>query len=258
MHFDFGVSEDVIEKLRSSFLEEAAEKMQNLADMIDSLWNDRSQSAEIMNRFLGDVHSLKGMGGTFGYPQITITCHNLESFLEGVTDLTDPHLDGLQVFMDHLQVGLDVWPTPDDETIKAMLLDLPKPLNAAPATTEPLSIGKVLLVCPNPSIRQLAEFFLDDFGLEVTVLDNPIDAFKVAIENNFNFVISSVEMNGLTGIELITALKSTKAMRNAHFALLTASSDAGALVAGVPEGVAIISTQNMEKGIEHTLDRFGL
>lgn len=261
MKIDLAAAEAVIEKVRGSFIESAEQKFQNLDGMIDSLWDDRGQAAETMNQFLGEVHNLKGMGGTFGYPQITIVCHHLETYLEGVTSPSDGHLDGMQAYADSLRAGLQIWPTPDDDVIAGMIAALPKP-EEAPATQpdaiEGETIGTALLISQNLSVRQLAEFFLDDFGFEVTISDSPLEAFATAIRTRPDIVVSAVEMEDLTGIGLISALKATDALKNTHFALLSASSDAGAISIGVPEGIAIINTTDMEEGIEQALQAFGL
>ena len=55
-----------IDKFRSKFLEEAAEKIENLEQSLLALEND-TENNEIIESVFRDMHSLKGGGAMFGF-----------------------------------------------------------------------------------------------------------------------------------------------------------------------------------------------
>jgi chemotaxis protein histidine kinase CheA len=248
---------DVLEDMRESFLENAHQKLESLDEQVNTLWADRGAASSVLSAFRGIVHSLKGLGGSFGFPQVTMVCHHLETFVADWGEPTDAQLDGAQAFLDSLRRCLEFWPAPPDSKIQEIVDALPgKMPSEEPAAEEQLSDVKVLLVVQTDTIRQLGEFYLTEFGCQVTVVKSPAAAFEAAIEVKPALVLSSVVLDGLSGTDLIAALRAMKILEGTRFALLSSSSDA--LTENLPEDVAIISTIDLERGIEQTLDTFGL
>ena len=71
----------------------------------------------------------------------------------------------------------------------------------------------------------------------------------MAIETRPDLVISSVVMEGIGGLDLLSALRGVPAMSKVRFALLSGSSDRGELAARPPDDVPVIGTDDLEGAI---------
>ncbi len=246
--------------MRANFVETAVHRLDSLDEIITSLWDDRARGPDLVGEFLGSVHSLKGTGGTFGYPHFSMVCHHLESYMVGLTEPDDAQLDDIQAFIDRLRDCLDIWPAPPDEEVQGIVRSLPgretAPADEGRDDDEP--DPEVILVSQAASIRQLAEFYFKDFGCNVVTVTDAFEGFRRAIEEKPDLVVASVVMEGLSGVDLIDALKATRAMGGGRFALLSSTADVGDMAGGIPDGAAVIPTEDMETGIERALDALGL
>lgn len=248
---------DLLEQMRGPFLDSSQQKLDRLNELLEGLWADREQSSSILPEFIGIIHSLKGGGGSFGFPQITMICHNFETYFEDIKEPSDDQLTDFQSFLDKLSEGLNIWPTPDDETIDQMVGALPQIEDAPPVNEKEDADISVLLVSQAKSIMQMAKFFFTDFGCDVVEEEDPFQAFITAVETKPRLIISSVVLEGLSGIDLVASLKAMKAMSGCRFAILSSASDIGEISDGVPDGVSLIATDDMESGIEKVLTELG-
>ena len=241
---------DLLEEMRGPFLDASNQKLERLNELIDALWADRTQSPKYLTEFIGIVHSLKGGGGSFGYPQITMICHHFETYLEDVATPTDDHLADFQAFLDKLTEGIEIWPAPSDDTIDQMVKALPRnQLPEAEVGNTDTEIS-VLLVTQTKSISQLVRFFLTDFGCDVQETADPFEAFKTAIQMKPRLLISSVVLDGMSGIDLVAALQATQTMADCRFALLSSTTDFEAISKDASNDVSVISTNDIEEILE--------
>ena len=238
----------LLEELRGPFLASTQHRLENLDKLIDTLWNAKEESPETLTEFLGIVHSLKGTAGSVGYPQISVICHHLETYLTGVTRPSESQLEGVQAHIDKIWEGLEIWPQPDKVAIQKLVDTLPK--RSSSVSGAPGGKPTVLLVSQAQSIAQIASFLFSDLGFDVTVIDSPFDAFRLAIEETPDIFVSSAVLNELSGQELIAAIAATKSARKTTMVLLTSSGDRSSMEGDLPMGVQVVSTSHMEEEIE--------
>ncbi len=241
----------IIESLRQSFIDTVHQKMEALDAMVDELWRDRSNEADILMRFKGEIHSLKGMGGTFKFPIVSIVSHHFENYLENIGSPVDDQLTDIETYLDHLRSAVDGRANPDDAETDKIVASLPIRADAAPPTSLPEI--SVLVITPTQYLRQLVTFFLEQAGCQVSATNQPFAGFRLAIETKPDLVICSVVMGGFGGLDLLAALRAIPAMANVHFALLSGSSDRGELAARPPDDVPVISTDNLDDEIANLL-----
>jgi len=242
----------IFEQLRQSFLETATQKLDDLDTMLNEMWEERSSDSAVRIQFLGELHSLKGMGGTFQFPVVSVICHHLETYLEDGGEWPDDQLSGVQIYLDAVRQTVDSGVNPDDDDSEKIVSELPhkQPLEKEKLVKSDL---RVLLVTPAYSLRQLVEFYLVDSGCTVTKTDSAFDGFRIAVIERPELVISSVEMNEMGGVDLGRALMSVSKLPDLRFCLLTGSSDAGELAQGLPDGMRVIRTGNVEGDIENVM-----
>ncbi len=98
-----------IDKFRSKFLEEAAEKTENLEQSLLALEND-AENKEIIESVFRDMHSLKGGGAMFGFAKLSEFTHDLENIYDlvrnGKLKITRNLLDVTLASVDHLKTLL--------------------------------------------------------------------------------------------------------------------------------------------------------
>ncbi len=98
-----------IDKFRSKFLEEAAEKIENLEQSLLALEND-TENNEIIESVFRDMHSLKGGGAMFGFAKLSEFTHDLENIYDlvrnGKLKITRNLLDVTLASVDHLKTLL--------------------------------------------------------------------------------------------------------------------------------------------------------
>ena len=246
-------TEPILNELRDSFIETSGEKIGVLDSAISRLKEDYDGNQELMTDFRGQIHSLKGIGGTFGFPIITVICHRMEEYIEQDRAYTPDEFDDLQVYSDELRRMLEIGENPDEEATAEILSMLPTASENTATPSEPSEI-EVVFISPTAALRQLAGFFLSDRNCAVTTTDDPFEAYQICVQMRPNLIISSVQMQKLNGIELLRSLRAISFLESSRFILLTSSSDVGELSAGLPDEIKCIRTDHMEDDINDLVD----
>lgn len=86
---------------------------------------------------------------------------------------------------------------------------------------------KVLLVEDNAINRGIARDLLDDFGLEVVVASNGIEALDKLTTSSVDLVLTDLHMPMMDGVELTRAIRDVPSLRTLPVLILTASAGSG-------------------------------
>lgn len=84
-------------------------------------------------------------------------------------------------------------------------------------------------------------------GVSITVVNNGIDAYSAVKETNFHLIISDWNMPQMTGLDLLTKLRSREASREIPFLMLTARDDKDSVVSAIKDGVTAYISKPFEK-----------
>ena len=71
-------NEGILVELRREFLIEARDRLDDAQAALEGIYNntiDRTEEVTVIRR---NVHSLKGMGKSFGFPTVSLVAHRLE------------------------------------------------------------------------------------------------------------------------------------------------------------------------------------
>ena len=79
--------EEMMARMRREFLDTADDRLGTLDELVSEVRENRPESPGRMSEFRRIAHSLKGMGGTFGYPLVSVIAHRLEDYIETEKDL---------------------------------------------------------------------------------------------------------------------------------------------------------------------------
>ena len=244
--------DSLFEELKESFIETAVEKIDALDEMIVALRDDPKGNDQVLGEFRRQVHSLKGLGGTFGFPLVSVICHRMEGYIEIAREYSVADFDDVQVFVDQIRRVVENRDNPDEAESEEILHVLPAQAGATQAPRA-LHETKIVLATPMAAMRQLAEFFLTEQGCQVISTGSSVEAFQLIVENRPDLVVSSVQMETLSGIDLGRAISAISFLRNTRVSLLTSSADAGDLDARIPGEFSFIRTDSLEDDISEVL-----
>lgn len=104
--------------------------------------------------------------------------------------------------------------------------------------TDPASTGvpPVLVIDDDPAIRALFEIALREAGLEVIQAASGASALAIMETGAVSVVVSDVRMPGMTGIEVVQALRRRPETATLPVILMTGSGDGHSVVAGLEAG----------------------
>ena len=85
----------IIHELGKEFLVETGDNLQDWGELVDQLRTGVVEKPDGLTHIRCTVHNMKGMGGSFGFPPITVVSHRLEDYLSGLDTLNARHLDDL-------------------------------------------------------------------------------------------------------------------------------------------------------------------
>lgn len=75
---------------------------------------------------------------------------------------------------------------------------------------------KILLIDDDEIILQTYEYLLTDLNYNVTVTNNSNIGLKLALNNNYDLIISDFKMTDISGLELLRKVKKVKKNSNIY------------------------------------------
>jgi CheY-like chemotaxis protein/HPt (histidine-containing phosphotransfer) domain-containing protein len=231
--------DDIFQELRRDFIVTARQKLADLDSQLAIISAEATDDPDIIADMRREIHSLKGMGGTFGFPALTAVAHRLEDFIASVGSFAK-YADDIVVFIDCLNDIIDIDPQPDNDELARIVRRLPAGKKTETEDPE-LPTIEVLLVVPNPVLRPLLQHHLEQAGCRVVGAKSPFSAIELSVRTQPELVISSVVLTGLDGIDLLRSLDSMTSTGSIKLALLTSMSLDDPVMSNLPESAFVIS-----------------
>lgn len=211
--------EEILAEMRDKFLETAQEKLDRLNDILHLFSNGQGGDVALQQEFRREVHSLKGMGGTFQMPLVTELCHTFEAFLEGETHFDESLIEASHAYLDRL---IDLIESGEADQIDARgqwLQGLPQKANDDYEAGQ-ASVPSVLVIGiderTNDSIREMFK----DSGLTCHFHANAAMAFETALKTRPEIIIVNQVLRDMDGAELLRGLGATKGLSKTKFAMI--------------------------------------
>lgn len=249
----------ILAQLRADFLSDARDRL----DAMDSAAGSADDEVGALLAIRREAHNLKGMGGSFGFPSITLIAHRLEDFTAELAGLSDAHLRGVLAHVDCLRDIVEMGRDPGDERTSTLLRGLPAH-TAGPAASGDFEVNEVrqvevLLIAPGRAVRRMIIGELRALGFRVTAASSPWQALEMAARTRPDLVITSAVMEELSGIDLARALRSMRATENLPLALLTSLEAGHPDLARLPDDVAMVQlNQSVADELGDLVTRFDL
>lgn len=219
MTTDMAAFQALLAGMRTSFLEELAERCNVIENLILALENS-TDFRETFNELYRNVHSLKGSGGTHGLAIITNICHHLENCLtEAVgTDQFD------RTCVNHGLAFVDLLRRVEApaRTDNPDYTDIEAALDALRRTT--LRQRKAGLIAESsPTMAKLYAASLSASPVQLTVVEDGIAALQKLVSEQYDFAIIGGELKLLNGVGVITAIRASQGVNQNLPALLVTS-----------------------------------
>lgn len=228
--------EQIIAQLSQEYLADAGERLGVIEEALES---DGIPDPDALITIRREAHNLKGMGGSFGFPFVSLIAHRLEDYISGLDTLDERQISDILVFIDRLQDIIDAGRDPDDSKAGALVRGLPAHPSAEFDLSGALDV-EILLVSPSKTLTQVATKTLRGCGYRVTTASTACEAIEIAVRAQPDLIITSAVMAGVSGIDLVRVLSVIKATEKLPVAVLTSFSKGHQELQNLPSGAPVI------------------
>jgi len=238
---NFGTDADieaVLRKLRQEYIDSSQDMLADLEGLLGRIDRDDGGDEAFMD-LRRHIHTIKGQGGTFGFPLITRIAHMLEDYIETLPEINGDALYDIQVFIDQIAAIIDRGESPPDTEAQSILSTLPCARSGA-FTDQIVKDLRALVVMPSGLQRKIIGQELVSCGFRLSFADSAVSGLEAALAFPPHVVFASMEIKGFTGGELAGVFHSVRTLMGAKFILLTSYDFDDGRLKDIPVGTEIL------------------
>lgn len=213
-------TDDIVAQLQGDFLDEARDRLETVEGYLGSIRDDGSDYDEMALGIRREVHNLKGTGGTFGFPSISLIAHLLEDYMASAEAPLIDHITKIRIFHDTLTDIVNQGVDPGDAANAEIIRGLPVHTGSDVEPTATRDID-ALLVIPSRSISQIISRSLKDRGCRTSTVGTASEAFDLAAVIRPDLVITSAVLGAISGTDVIRAFDAMSITANTRLAVVT-------------------------------------
>lgn len=242
----------MLERLSAEFRDSCRESMDECDLILERLSKSGPTDTATLIELQRRIHNVKGQGGSFGFPAITLIVHKLEDYLEAA-DKPAGHVRDIQVFLDAIRAIVESGANPPEGDYPALLRTLPRARSGFTAVQRSRDVH-VLLAMPKDVQRRIVRQELASCGFDVTCADTGVSAIGLVLSTRPDAVFASLVLPDMTGADLARALAAIGTARKCPFGLLTTKSADDPQFAGLPAWVIVKNDRFMEALTERLIE----
>lgn len=231
--------DELMATLRVDFIDRAGDHLDNLDAALAAAAKDSQGRFPNDMEFRRTVHSLKGSGGTFGFPLVTLIAHRLEDYLSDAVPMSGPVLANLQVFLDRLRDVIEGRIGSAGEDAAEITRALPNAGARAEMDVTKVDV-EVMLVSPKDTASRIVSKELQECGFRVVNVASSLEALEQIVLTKPDLIIASTVLDSLSGVDLACAIRAMPATRDMRFAMLTSFESGHPILAPLPDGIPVI------------------
>jgi CheY-like chemotaxis protein/HPt (histidine-containing phosphotransfer) domain-containing protein len=240
--------EMILADMRQEFIEASNDRLDEVEEAISRLLANKGKPEYEMLEIKRHVHSIKGMGGSFGFPSATLWAHALEDYLETVKDIGVDQLWDVQLFVDRVRDVLDGGTDIDGRQVADAIKYLP--LRGVKRDRTGLKAGlSVLLLMPKGIQRKIVGRELTTFGFKVIIAESSLEAIDLGLTHRPDLIITSMLLDRMNGLELARVFSAIEATAHHKCMVITASDESDIAGEDLPDNVAVV-----HKGLNFSRD----
>ncbi len=233
--------EDTLSGLRDDFIAQVDTKTSGLEESISNFLSSDSGDIEpLVLTLMREAHNLKGSGGTFGFPILSVIAHRLEDYItESGGNFNRDSCEDILRYLDVIQDSLEFTSSTSDEIIDNTLRSLPSAASGRKAKDVQSDI-EALIISPSKTVSAMSRQFLGKFGVRVVGTRSPTEVLILAIRSRPDLVIVSMVMEEISGVDIARALNSMVPTQNTTVVLLTSLSPSHQELSHLPDTVSVL------------------
>lgn len=245
----------LLDDLRLRYLADFPEQIDDFEELVLALEGE-GPPQEALETLYRSLHSMKGTSGTFGLHVISKICHHAEELLvlsNGNTQsITRDYIDSFLDYIDLMRKAHRniVEGNSNNATIDKQLYALKKRHATASYSG--------LIVESSRTYASLYIKLLSALPIQFAIVDNGLHALERLLDDRFDLLISGMEVPGLNGLALISALRLCECPNEHIKTILVTSSkvrDLPAIIA--PDGI-IQKDKSMTENLLQVVQEFAL
>jgi two-component system OmpR family response regulator len=251
---------------RNSYLREITSDLQDVEHLILDL-SLSDGAAERKQRIARQIHTIKGVAGSYGLDLISAAAHRMEDLLASENSLnskSDKFIDGLLGQNDQLVAIAKAYLGDNEPFLNDVRRTLERFAEPEISSAKPAqAFNRVLIVEPSLATLKLCTRVLQEFGsIRVTSMQDGYEALGRLLKEEFDIVITSLQVPTIDGQSLVTVLRNIPGPNAAVPVILLTSSTTAldpakarpnyviAKNLGLSNGLKAVLTQLASPGVE--------
>ena len=238
--------ENILKQLKDNYLDELPEKLQSIESIILNL--NKYKNIDDFHELYRHIHSQKGTAGTHGLTFLSAICHQLEDeFMDigdNISSITDAHTKNWLEYMDLFTEVSEFYRLGHTDTSKFenKLKTLIKTISK--------STYSCLLVDTKSATLNIITEVLKQHSIHTTIFEDGYEALGRLLVNKYDMLICGLKVSSLSGIGLITAIKTSESInQKIPSVLITSTSFDRTVRANDPDYII-----KKDTGLPRTLD----
>jgi CheY-like chemotaxis protein len=244
-----GSYDEMMKQLDVEYHDDASERIAEMARCLEQIGEEGPTDA-LLSIVRRQGHNLKGTAASFGYPVITMIAHRLETYINDMRQWEPAALEDLYRFVDRMGEMLDRANQPSDDEIAQIVRGLPAQSldrsgaldRADPNLDIQVKVVEILLITPTRTIAKLLSQQIIACGFRVNSVADPIEGLTMALRTRPDMIITSQAMKGMSGVDLIRAVRAISATEQIPACILTSQELGSAVFDRLPPGIMMLRT----------------
>lgn len=197
---------------RNAYLRELSADLEEIEQLILSLPNPEG-AADRQRKLARDIHSIKGVAGSFGVDLLSVAVHRMEDDLalhELAAGDADKYVDMLLRHKDRLAHLAAAYLNDDQQALADIQLAYGHPNPTPPATADKprCAIAQVLLIDTSRATLKACVGLLKDIGVaKIATMQDGYEALGRLLKEPFDAVITSLHVPTIDGQSLLPVLR---------------------------------------------------
>lgn len=229
----------ILAGIRAEFVDMAEDNLGAIDRDLEAALGGAALSANQLGEIRRVAHNLKGLGGSVDYPLVTMVAHRFEDYLADLADPAEANIADLQQFVDRLRDAVERGPDSGAGDEAAFVRGLPSKSSFEVADVVKTDV-EVMLVMPVNAAAHIVDNEFRACGYRLYNVASPFAAIEFAVRGRPDLIVASAVLEGMSGIDLICALRAISPTRRLPLALLTSFALGHPSLAELPDGVPVI------------------
>jgi CheY-like chemotaxis protein/HPt (histidine-containing phosphotransfer) domain-containing protein len=231
--------DDIVANLTQEFLGESSDRLSRMQVSLTNLASSGGADREAILGLSREIQSVKGAAANFHFRTVATVAHRFEDYMSATLDQTPLPIEDYQRFVDVLSDLIELGREPDPKHAAQVQSKLPI-LAAFDPTSVSAKPGRALVVIRARTMGHMLSRELANCGFMAQTALDAFDAIRLAVTERPDVVLTSAVMDGISGVDLIAAIRSMKPTADLPCAVVTSFDRSHPELAGLPKDAGVV------------------